>query len=370
MHVKQLSLKHYRNYEELSLEFEPGIHLFIGDNAQGKTNFLEALHVLALAKSHRTSQDKQLITWNKDKAVLKGMIERKRGSLPLELSISKKGKMAKYNHIEQNRLSDYIGGLNVVLFAPEDLQLIKGSPQMRRRFLDMEIGQINSTYLFHLSRYYQLLSQRNALLKDWHNRPNQAMIDVFTVQLIEEAAKLIWRRNQYVRSLQTSAGLVHQQISKGKENLTLKYVFSAPLSADMTEEEIRETLTDQFDQISVKEQRRGTTLIGPHRDDLSFLINGRNVQIYGSQGQQRTAALSLKLAEIELIHDEIKEYPVLLLDDVLSELDDHRRTHLLQTMQNKVQTFVTNTSVEGIDRHTLRESFIYYVREGQITKKR
>lgn len=366
--MKELSLHHYRNYEDVSLSFHPGIHLFIGDNAQGKTNLLESLYVLALVKSHRTSKEKELIKIEKEYALVKGWIEKKHSSIPLELQISKKGKKAKVNHIEQQRLSHYIGSLNVVMFAPEDLELVKGSPQVRRRFIDMEIGQISPTYLYYLSQYHKLLHQRNTLLKDWKKRKeNRPIIDVFTVQLIEIAAKILVKRSSFIELLQKWAYPIHHQISKSKESLVISYIYSTPISKEMNESEIIQILTGKFEEIREKEEERGNTLVGPHRDDIHFFVNGMNVQTYGSQGQQRTTALSLKLAEIELIKGEIGEYPILLLDDVLSELDDGRRAHLLRAIENKVQTFVTNTSVEGIESENLLQATIYKVQEGQIT---
>ncbi|MDQ0339272.1 DNA replication and repair protein RecF [Caldalkalibacillus uzonensis] len=368
MYVKCLALKHYRNYHALELQFQPGIYLFIGDNAQGKTNLLESLYVLSLTKSHRTSKDKELIQWQQPYTTLAADIEKKYGSVSLELLISHKGKKAKLNHLEQKRLSDYIGTLNVVMFAPEDLELVKGSPQVRRRFIDMELGQVSPTYLHDLGRYQKLLMQRNALLKEWSERnKHRPMVDVFTHQLIGKAVKLYQKRFQFLRKLEQWAREIHGHISNGKEKLAICYHSLAEIDQAMSEQEMTAVLTRQFAEIRDREERRGSTLIGPHRDDLIFTVNGRNVHTYGSQGQQRTTALSLKLAEIELIKEEIGEYPVLLLDDVLSELDDHRRTDLLEAIQDKVQTFVTNTSTEGIDRRLLNQATVYHVREGQIS---
>lgn len=367
MYVKELTLRQYRNYEHMNLSFHPGIHLFIGDNAQGKTNILESLYVLALAKSHRTSKDKELIAWNQDFATIQGVIEKKYGSLPLELQITNRGKKAKANRMEQRKLSDYVGLLNVVMFAPEDLELVKGSPQVRRRFIDMEIGQVSSTYLYYLSHYHKLLIQRNTLLKDWAKRnENRPMVDIFTQQLIEVAAKLLVKRANFIQQLETWAAPIHERISNGREELHIHYIYSTPIEKEFTEQEIIEALTQKFGKIREQEEARGSTLVGPHRDDIQLIVNGKNVQQFGSQGQQRTTALSLKLAEIELIHAEIGEYPLLLLDDVLSELDNHRRSHLIKAIQNKVQTFVTNTSVEGIDQELLDQSSIYEISQGQI----
>jgi DNA replication and repair protein RecF len=351
----------------MNVNFHPGIHLFIGNNAQGKTNILESLYVLALAKSHRTSKDKELITWNQDFATIQGIVEKKYGALPLELQITNKGKKAKANRIEQRKLSDYIGLLNVVMFAPEDLELVKGSPQVRRRFIDMEIGQVSSTYLYYLSHYHKILAQRNALLKDWTKRKeNRPMVEIFTQQLIEVAAKVLVKRAQFIKNLEHWAKPIHARITNDKETLSIHYVYSTPVTSQSSEKKIIDLLSEKFDKIREQEESRGSTLIGPHRDDLQFFVNDMNVQHFGSQGQQRTTALSLKLAEIELIKAEIGEYPILLLDDVLSELDNSRRSHLLEAIQDKVQTFVTNTSVEGIDQELLQQSSIYTINQGQI----
>ncbi|GAA0377951.1 DNA replication/repair protein RecF [Bacillus horti] len=368
MYVKKLALKQYRNYEQLELSFDANVHLFIGDNAQGKTNILEALYVLAFAKSHRTSKDREWITWDQDFAKIEGVIEKKYGPVHLELLISAKGKKAKVNHLEQRKLSEYVGVLNVVMFAPEDLEIVKGSPQIRRRFLDMELGQISPSYLHALAQYHKLLSQRNALLKQWEKRKeNRPVIEVFTEQMLAYAAKILLKRTGFIKNLQEWSSAIHQSITSGKEQLELRYVYSTPMDEGMKEQEIIEVLRQKFDKIREQEESRGTTLFGPHRDDLQFFINGMNVQTFGSQGQQRTTALSTKLAEIELIHSEIGEYPILLLDDVLSELDDHRRSHLLETIQGKIQTFVTNTSLEGLDQQIVNEATIYKVQQGKIS---
>lgn len=368
MYVKELALKQYRNYDLLKLTFDANIHIFIGDNAQGKTNILEALYVLAFAKSHRTSKDKEWITWDQEFARIEAAIEKKYGTVPLELLISAKGKKAKINHLEQRKLSDYVGVLNVVMFAPEDLEIVKGSPQVRRRFIDMELGQMSSSYLHHLAQYHKLLAQRNALLKQWEKRQqNRPMVEIFTEQLVEVAAKVLVKRASFVKQLQEWSNQIHQNITSGKEQLELRYVYSTPLNQEMQEADIAEALHEKFDKMREQEEARGTTLVGPHRDDLQFFVNGVNVQTFGSQGQQRTTALSIKLAEIELIHKEKGEYPILLLDDVLSELDDHRRSHLLEAIQGKVQTFVTNTSLEGLDEEILKQATIYSVKQGKIT---
>ena len=368
MRIDRLELVNYRNYESLELEFSPEINVFIGENAQGKTNIMESLYVLSMAKSHRTSNDKELVRWEADYGKIKADVYRKYGRLPLEIILSKKGKKAKVNHLEQRRLSDYIGQLNVVMFAPEDLHLVKGSPQVRRRFIDMEIGQISPVYLHDLVTYQKLLKQRNHILKQHYGKQkiNDVMFDVYTEQFIESAVKIIRKRYQFMELLQKWAEPIHHGISRGLEQLQIRYQPVSGLKPEWTPEEMASFLEQKLIEVRKREIERGVTLVGPHRDELQFFVNGYDVQTYGSQGQQRTTALSLKLAEIELIKQEVGEAPVLLLDDVLSELDDYRQSHLLNTIKGSVQTFVTTTSVEGIQHETIQSARIFEVSHGTV----
>ncbi|WP_110928035.1 DNA replication/repair protein RecF [Bacillus massiliglaciei] len=370
MHIEQIKLKNYRNYEELDMTFENKVNVILGENAQGKTNVMESIFVLAMAKSHRTSNDKELIRWDEEYAKIEGRVQKRNTSIPLELVISKKGKKAKSNHIEQQKLSQYVGNMNVVMFAPEDLNLVKGSPQVRRRFIDMEIGQVSAVYLYDMSQYQKILQQRNHYLKllQTKKQSDTTMLDVLTEQFIQYAAKIVERRYHFLSMLQGWAEPIHHGISRGLESLKIEYKPSLDVSESMALTKMIEVFTEKFDKIKAREIERGVTLAGPHRDDLVFLVNGRDVQHFGSQGQQRTTALSLKLAEIELIQSEVGEYPILLLDDVLSELDDFRQSHLLNTIQGKVQTFVTTTSVDGIDHQTLKEASTFHVTQGSIIK--
>ncbi|HSP22941.1 MAG TPA: DNA replication/repair protein RecF [Planococcus sp. (in: firmicutes)] len=368
MWIEHLELSNYRNYEKLELTFSPGINVFIGENAQGKTNIMESLYVLSMAKSHRTANDKELIRWESEYGKIKGDVHRKYGKLPLEIILSKKGKKAKVNHLEQRRLSDYIGQLNVVMFAPEDLHLVKGSPQVRRRFIDMEIGQISRVYLHDLLTYQKLLKQRNHILKQHYGKQaiNDVMFDVYTEQFIEAAVKIIRKRYQFMELLQKWAEPIHSGISRGLEQLQIRYQPISGLKPEWTPQEMASFLEQKLIEVRKREIERGVTLIGPHRDDIQFFVNGYDIQTYGSQGQQRTTALSLKLAEIELIKQEVGEAPVLLLDDVLSELDDYRQSHLLNTIHGSVQTFVTTTSVEGIQHETIQNARLFEVVKGAV----
>ncbi|RDW15255.1 DNA replication/repair protein RecF [Oceanobacillus arenosus] len=370
MHIEQLNLKNYRNYEQLEVSFDDKINVIIGENAQGKTNLMEAIHVLSFTKSHRTTHEKELIQWDKEYAKIEGRVTKRQQSIPLEIIISNKGKKAKLNRLEQRRLSDYIGAVNVVMFAPEDLNLVKGPPQIRRRFIDMELGQIQPTYIYHLGRYQKILKQRNHLLKQMQRgaKQDKVMLQVLTDQLVEHAAVILEKRFAFLKLLRTWAGPIHYEISRGIETLEIQYQATIEVLEEATNEEIETIYLTKFEEMQTKEIERGTTLIGPHRDDLLFSVNKKDVQTFGSQGQQRTTALSVKLAEIELIHKEIGEYPILLLDDVLSELDDHRQSHLLNTIQGKVQTFVSTTSVDGIHHETLKAASLIRIVNGEIAR--
>ena len=319
MRLVELQLNHFRNYEELFLEFGKGVHIFIGENAQGKTNLMESIYTLAMTKSHRTNQDRELIMWNEDTATIKGKVEKKISNIPLEIRFSNKGKIGRVNHLEQKKLSSYLGQLNVILFAPENLELVKGAPANRRKFMDMELGQMNPIYLHELVEYQRLIKQRNHYLKQLAIKKSTA--DIYLEVLTEKG---------------------------------------------ISQDDVKELYQKQFEAVQKRELEQANTLVGPHRDDLIFYLNDKPVQNFGSQGQQRSTVLSLKLAEIELMNIATGEYPILLLDDVLSELDDDRQTHLIKAIENKVQTFITTTSLDGIRKQFINEPIVYPIHQGQV----
>ena len=367
MRVNCLQLQNFRNYDTLEQPFNKQVIIFRGANAQGKTNVLEALYMLALGKSHRTSRDRDCMRWGSSYAVIKAEIERDDGRHRLQVQLSNKGKKVKRNGLEQRRLSDYIGTLNAVMFAPEDLAIVKGKPEVRRRCLDMGISQVNPTYLYHLSRYYKILSQRNRLLKDLWRQPSAAtLLEVLNEQLIAAGTQVILKRNEFIHKIEGWAQTIQAQLTNEREQLQLTYRTFINDMKECEEDTVPAQYREQLNQRAQQEQERGTTMIGPHRDDMTFAVNGVNVQVYGSQGQQRTTALALKLAEIELICQEVGEYPILLLDDVLSELDETRQTHLIRSIQEKVQTFMTTTSTDGIHQETLAAAAVYDVEQGRM----
>lgn len=371
MRLSEISLQRYRNYDSLTLTFPKTLNIFLGENAQGKTNLLESIYVLAMTRSHRTSNEKELIHWDSDSAKVSGVIEKKAGTVPLELIVSNKGRKTKVNHIEQKRLSSYIGQLNVILFAPEDLSLVKGAPQNRRKFIDMELGQVNPIYLYDLVQYQSVLKQRNQYLKQLADKKQSDIIylDILTEQLADFGSKVLFARLEFIKKLEYWANLLHKKISHEKEELLIEYSSSIPIDKEMfSQAGIQKQLLQSLLDNRKRELFKVNTFLGPHRDDLVFKVNGQNVQTYGSQGQQRTTALSVKLAEIDLMFAETGEYPVLLLDDVMSELDNERQLHLLETIEGKVQTFLTTTSLDHLNNKLTVEPDIFYVQQGEIER--
>ncbi|KRL62957.1 DNA replication/repair protein RecF [Lactobacillus psittaci] len=369
MYLKQLTLKDYRNFEELATNFSKHVNIFIGQNAQGKTNLLEAIYFLALTRSHRTSSDKELIRFGQASASLAGHVVKSQVETDLKLLVNKKGKKAWINRIQQARLSRYIGQLNAILFSPEDLALVKGAPTIRRRFMDLEFGQINPEYLYFSSQYKQVLQQKNNYLKQLAKGKSQdkVFLEVLSDQLAGLAAEIIARRLKYLHDLSEFAAEAYQAISQGKEQLEVVYNPSVEIKATAVEEIYQQVLAS-FQKNQASEIRTGTTLSGPHRDDLQFLLNQQDAHFYASQGQQRTIALSLKLAEIQLIHKITGEYPVLLLDDVMSELDHTRQSALLNYIHGKTQTFITTTDLAGISWEIVKAPKIFILNKGVISE--
>lgn len=368
MYLENLVLHDFRNYADLTINFSQGVNVLLGENAQGKTNLLEAIYVLALTRSHRTANDKELIRWQTTTATLQGRLHKSTGAVPLELELGRRGKRAKVNHLEQAKLSQYVGNLNVIVFAPEDLSIVKGAPAVRRRFMDMEFGQMSPKYLYNLSQYRTILKQRNQYLRQLNRQQakDKVYLGVLSDQLAAFGAEIIHKRLQLLQQLEKWAQAVHSEITQEQEQLTFHYVTQVPTADQTSVDHIYQTLQALYQQQQAKEIFQGTTLLGPHRDDLQFGVNGKNAQTFGSQGQQRTTALSVKLAEIDLMKAETGEYPVLLLDDVLSELDAARQTHLLTAIQDKVQTFLTTPSLDGVARKLINAPKVFEVSHGTL----
>lgn len=360
MWLKHLSIQNFRNYQELEVEFHPGLNIFLGQNAQGKTNILESIYFLALTRSHRTRNDRDLIYFESTDFKVSGQLQRETGPLPLEISLTPKGRITKVNHLKQAKLSNYIGHMNVVLFAPEDLQLIKGSPAGRRKFIDIELGQMKPLYLSDLSQYNHVLKQRNSYLKN-SEKIDATFLEVLDSQLASFGSRVIHHRLEFIKKLEAKAKEKHTRLSDNKEDLSIQYQ-STVFSEDGND--IEEQFLSMLEKNRQKDIFRKTTSIGPHRDDLAFFINNMNAT-FGSQGQHRSVVLSLKLAEIELMEEITREKPILLLDDVMSELDNYRQLQLLETISNNIQTFITTTTLDHL-KELPEELKIFTVQAGHI----
>jgi len=333
MYFKSLTLRNFRNYSELFTEFHPKVNIITGENAQGKTNLIEALYFMSLGKSFRTFRDSELIGFEKESCRFRTVFVKEDEENTLDFTISGEMKEARLNGVKLTRNSDLLEQVYTVIFSPEDLKIVKDEPERRRRFIDRELCMMDPIYYRALSRYKKALLQRNNLLRE--DRPDKTVISVWNEALANEGAKLIRRRTAFIERLNTVSSRLHESITQGKEALSLSY--ESDVSAENDPEGVFfEALERNYEH----DLYRRTTTVGPHRDDLKISIDGIDARKYGSQGQQRTAALSLKLAEIRLIKEETGEDAVLLLDDVLSELDPNRQAFLLKTLSN-VQLFIT-----------------------------
>jgi len=353
----------------LKLELNKNLNIFIGNNAQGKTNILEAIYLLSTGNSHRTNIVSEMTNWQKDKFYIQSKLHKKDQKFKIEVLVEGRKKDIKINSNNLKRISDLLGYLNVVIFSPEDLELVKGSPSKRRKFINLEISQINSYYHHNLQEYNQVLKQRNNLLKEIRERnSSKDMLAVWNQQLIELGSKVIIKRLKTLEKLSILARLMHRKITNGLE--TLELIYDSSLNLDDKDYDL-EKIKDQFDyklnNNQQKEINRGVTCYGPHRDDIILKVNDIEIRKFGSQGQQRTAALALKLAELEFMKSEIGEYPILLLDDVFSELDNRRQKHLLKVIMNKIQTFITSTKIDKLDKLKANKN-IYKVTEGKVVR--
>lgn len=376
MRVSRISLHAYRNYTSLDLPVSSNLCVFVGQNAQGKTNLLESIYYLATARSFRTLRDDELINWDADEALVGCCVSRDVGEADMAIRIPRgKAKVITVNGQPLRRHADLFGYLNVVTFSPDDLQLVKGSPAERRRFLDVELTQVSPTYRHDLASYTRVLRQRNNLLRDIAERKSSVdMLDVWDQQLLSMGSRVMVKRAEATLRLSNIGQYVHSDITHGQESLQIRYrPFFAQTGEQEPEEGAWESLSrvqDRFRQDMIRlrpaELGRGQSLVGPQRDDLEFVINNYDVRSFGSQGQQRTAVLACKLAEIEFMRSETGEYPVLLLDDVMSELDASRRHYFLQNVNGRVQTFITTTSLKELSDEFLAQAQVARIEAGCV----
>ncbi len=364
MYFTSLSIYNFRNYTEQTLEFDRDLNIFLGQNAQGKTNILESLFVMGLGKSFRTNNDREMINFASDSARVKAVVMSEDGrDSEIEIDYSKDGKVIKLDRVKLDRTMDLIGNVYIVVFAPDDLKIVKEGPDNRRRYLDRELCQIKPVYYSDLGNYKRVLKQRNMMLRQ--NTSDFQLFDVFDEALSDYGIRLVDERERFIKRVEEISRRILFEISEGKEELSLSYEtkISPPegRSREERKEEYKKLLENNFE----SDIYRGFTGFGPHKDDLKIEINGIDIRQYGSQGQQRSAALSMKLAEIDLIEQETGEKAVLLLDDVLSELDPGRQRYLIEAM-NKVQVFITTTSIDEKLKKLLPKGKTFTVEKGKV----
>lgn len=360
MIIKSIDLKNFRNYDIEHIEFDEKTNIFYGDNAQGKTNVLEAVFISGTTKSHKGSKDSEIIKFNETESHIKTIISRKNIDYRIDMHIKKnRSKGIAINGVPVKKSIDLFGLVNIIFFSPEDLNIIKNGPSGRRKFMDMELCQLNKIYANSLINYNKALENRNKLLKDIGLRPDlRDTLDIWDEQVVRYGSEIILKRREFIEKLNLIIDPVHYKLSGEKERLTISYENSA------NEKNFRDELIKSRE----KDIRMKITEKGPHRDDIIFMINGIDIRKYGSQGQQRTTALSLKLAEIELVKEITGDSPVLLLDDVLSELDSNRQNHLLNSI-NDVQTVITCTGLDEFINNRFNINRIFKVVNGQVFKE-
>lgn len=363
MYAKYIQLANYRNYKELFIELNENVNVFIGDNAQGKTNILESIYYCGFGRSHRTNKDREIIRWNSEEAFIKLYVAKDRLDKKIEIKILKEGKKAiNINTIKINKLSQLMGTCNVVMFSPEDLKIVKESPSNRRRFLDMELCQLDGKYYYNLVQYNKVLAERNTVLKN--RNIDNSILDVYDDQLVLFGEDIIKKRIEYIKKLNCYGKDIHREITSKTEEIEFGYVTQIK-----NLENLKNEMLDLLIKNRKKDIDRRITSVGPHRDDFYIEINGVDTRSFGSQGQQRTSILTIKFSSLKIIKEVTGEYPVLLLDDVLSELDSKRQKYILTSISD-VQTFITCTGIEDIRSYIDGKASIFYVKDGNVEVER
>lgn len=357
MIIKSIELSNFRNYEHLDITFDEDTNILYGDNAQGKTNILEAAYVSGTTKSHKGSRDKEMIRFDQTESHIKTLVEKNEKEYQIDIHLKKnKAKGIAINKVPIKKASELFGILNIIFFSPEDLNIIKNGPAERRRFIDAELCQLDKIYLSDLTNYNKILNQRNKLLKDLYFNPSlKETLPVWDMQLVNYGKKIIARRNQFIMELNEVVHDIHHKISGGREEMVIKY---EPNIEDIFFE-------DELIRVKEKDLKYAQTSVGPHRDDLKISVGDIDVRKFGSQGQQRSCALSLKLSEIKLVEQTIHDKPVLLLDDVLSELDHNRQNYLLQAIDD-TQTIITCTGLDDFVKNRFTLNKVYEVENGCV----
>ncbi|NJR50797.1 MAG: DNA replication/repair protein RecF [Leptolyngbyaceae cyanobacterium CSU_1_3] len=378
MYLKTLHLRHFRNYQDQQVEFSAAKTILLGNNAQGKSNLLEAVELLSSLRSHRTSRDRDLIQDGEAVAQITGHLEKDMGAVDLSMTLRQNGRRTvALNSLNLRRQLDFLGTLNMVQFSSLDLDLVRGGPEQRRHWLDSLLVQLEPIYAYVLQQYNQILRQRNALLKAMlkvgseisHDvSPSSSELALWDAQLAIAGSRVIRRRARVLQRLVPFAQSWHQAISGSTEQLEIRYAPNVALVEDEPEA-LQKAFLEKIQQRAIVEQHQGTTIVGPHRDEVEFTINNTPARQYGSQGQQRTLVLALKLAELKLIEDVIGEPPLLLLDDVLAELDLSRQNQLLDAIQDRFQTLITTTHLGSFDAQWINAAQILEVKTGHLLEQ-
>lgn len=357
MQIKNIKLSNYRNIQSANIDFSPKINLFYGQNAQGKTNLLEAVYFCSIGKSLRVTKDSNLIKFNCEQANIQVSALTFEENRNIDIIIGNEKKI-EINGNPTKRVSELVGQLKCIYFSPDDLKIIKLTPEERRRFMDIDLSQLYKTYLYSLSRYNNIIKQRNILLKN----PSEARetLEIWDVSLAKEAAYITEKRREFIKSISPHIQRIYSYLTDGKESLEISYI-------GKNDENLEESFLFDYQHSFEKDIQVGFTTIGPHRDDVEFISNGKNLKLFGSQGQQRTAVLSLKLAEMEVYKDSSGEYPILLLDDVLSELDKNRQDKLIE-YTSRTQVLLTGTSNNEIITND-KNNAVFYVEKGVFSKE-
>lgn len=344
----------------MSLGFDKSTNIFYGDNAQGKTNILEAVYLSGTTKSHRGTKDRDMIQFGENESHIETIVEKNGIKYQIDMHLKKNSpKGIAINKIPIRKASELFGIINIVFFSPEDLNIIKNGPGERRRFIDLELSQLDKVYLNNLSNYNRIVNQRNHLLKEIdYNKSALETLDIWDMQLIQYGSKIIERRQKFIEEINEIISNIHKKLTGNREDIKIIY---EPSNGALSFEQA--LLKNKEKDLRIK-----STSVGPHRDDIAFLVGDIDIRKYGSQGQQRTAALSLKLSEIELVKKSIHDTPVLLLDDVLSELDKHRQNYLLDSIHD-IQTLITCTGVDEFVNHRFSINKVFHVQNGQVTKE-
>ena len=358
MIIKELRIKNYRNYESLDLHFDPRTNIFYGDNAQGKTNILEAIYLAGTTKSHRGSKDKEIIKFSREESHIELSVEKEGIAYDIDMHLKKnRTKGIAVNKVPIRKAVELIGFIHMVFFSPEDLKIIKSGPKERRRFIDRELCQMDPVYMHDLMEYNQLVTQRNLILRNKkYKGRSEKLLDTYDMQIVDRGKRVIAARHRFLEELEELVRPIYRHLTGEREDIRIKY------EPSVTQESIEEVFFRNREQ----DIRLQTTTSGPHRDDMSVIGGEIDLRTYGSQGQQRTAALSLKMAQIELVRQRINDTPILLLDDVLSELDQNRQEYLLESIDH-TQTFLTCTGVDDFIRSHVGTTRTYHVEDGRVS---